>query len=419
MRLAVDLRPVNAATLKEAWPMPHLEAEVNDFAASKCLACLDFVSSYWQLPLDPDSYSACGIVTPRGIVASKRVLPGLANAAAHFQRSIEPLFSELRDSMKAWLDDFNLHAGTKSQLLDALAKIFAICERRSLYLSARKCVLFAREIKWCGRLVSGTGYKIDPASLSGLKDMHLPATADELSQFLNCCKWMTLAIPQFVERTAALSELLEKAYSVSGRRTSRSIRRLQVHHLGWGPPHEREFLGLQDALGSAVTLAYPDPDKVISVFTDASERFWAGAVTQTTEAQLKLPLGEQQHDPIAILGSEFKKAQSDWTTFEKEGYAIFQTFMKMDYLLQAQKQTHVYTDHRNLLFVFAPLALEPALVRHIVSKVQRWALFLSRFPYVIEHVSGTENVFADIMTRWTKGYRRNACQLRAVTSMLL
>lgn len=32
-------------------------------------------------------------------------------------------------------------------------------------------------------------------------------------------------------------------------------------------------------------------------------------------------------------------------------------------------------------------------------------LFLSRFDYVIDHISGNRNVFADILTRWTKGYR--------------
>jgi len=78
----------------------------------------------------------------------------------------------------------------------------------------------------------------------------------------------------------------------------------------------------------------------------------------------------------------------------------------MDYILMGSKPLHIFTDHRNLLFVFAPLALEPSLGLHIVSKVQRWALFLSRFSYVIEHVDGASNVFADILTRWTKGYRR-------------
>ena len=60
--------------------------------------------------------------------------------------------------------------------------------------------------------------------------------------------------------------------------------------------------------------------------------------------------------------------------------------------------------------------MEPVLGRHVLSKVQRWALYLSRFAYIIEHVRGDENVFADILTRWTKGYRR---ERKSVHSLLL
>lgn len=74
-------------------------------------------------------------------------------------------------------------------------------------------------------------------------------------------------------------------------------------------------------------------------------------------------------------------------------------------MLQCESKIHLFSDHRNLLFVYNPMAMEPALGRHIVTKVQRWALFLSRFNYTIEHIPGKSNVMADIMTRWYGGYR--------------
>ena len=42
--------------------------------------------------------------------------------------------------------------------------------------------------------------------------------------------------------------------------------------------------------------------------------------------------------------------------------------------------------------MFAPLAFEPGLGRHITSKVQRWAMYLSWFTYVIKLVAGDANV---------------------------
>ena len=228
-----------------------------------------------------------------------------------------------------------------------------------------------------------------------------------------------MAIPKLAERMAPLVKVLDEAYAKSGKRTKRSIRNMSLNSLSWGPTHETSFRDLQDSLKSAVTLAYPDPEKVICVFTDASEKFWSGVVTQTKSDQLELPPGEQQHEPIAFLCSAFKDASENWTTFEKEAFAIFQTFAKLDYLFLVRQDVRVFTDHRNLLFVFAPLALEPSLGRHIISKVQRWALYMSRFHYVIEHVKGEDNVFADILTRWMRGYRNESKGHTAICSMLL
>ena len=187
-RLAIDLRPFNAATIKQAWPMPHLDSEIYDFAGSECFAVLDFVSGYWQLPVDPDSWDACDIVTRKGTYSSTRALPGLTNATTHFQSTIEPLVKNLRNNLKAWLDDFNLHAGNEKDLLDILEKFFRICQDHNLYLSAHNCHLFTKEVTWCGRKVSGNGYEMDPSRIDWLKELTMPETAE------NCVNMYTVAV---------------------------------------------------------------------------------------------------------------------------------------------------------------------------------------------------------------------------------
>ena len=58
---------------------------------------------------------------------SKRVLPELANATSYFESTAEPLFQEMRSKMKAWLDDFNLHAGNEEKMMGLLERFFQIC----------------------------------------------------------------------------------------------------------------------------------------------------------------------------------------------------------------------------------------------------------------------------------------------------
>jgi len=418
-RMTVDLRPINSSTVKEAWPMPNIDAEVQDFKGSKFFAQLDFVSGYWQLPVHPDSYHLCGITTPSGVFASKRVLQGLSNAVSYFQRTVEPCFKEIKDFLKAWLDDFSLYAKTETDLLDYLETFLKICYQRGLYLSAKKCRLFLLQLKWCGRIYNEKGYKMDPSRLSGLKDMHVPETAAELGEFIYCCRWMSIALPEFAKRVSILNDVLEEAYSKSKKRTKKSITNIMLSSLSWGDKHIETFVQLQNDLKNSITLAYPDIEKTICLFTDASDRFWSGVVTQCDKETLKLSFDIQKHEPLAFISSEFRKAQLNWSTFEKEGFAIYQTFKKMDYMLYGHPDTHVFTDHRNLLFIFAPLAINPILGHHIVSKVQRWALVLSTFNYTIEHIRGCDNVFADILTRWTRGYRNTNMEKKMLASILL
>jgi hypothetical protein len=63
-----------------------------------------------------------------------------------------------------------------------------------------------------------------------------------------------------------------------------------------------------------MTLAFPDPDKRICALTNASDRFYAGLVTQIDEEQLDLPMEEQDHQPLAFF---VRRVQRRATTMER------------------------------------------------------------------------------------------------------
>ena len=229
---------------------------------------------------------------------------------------------------------------------------------------------------------------------------------------------MSYSIPDFPNRISPLKKVLEEAYTKSGSRTKKSIQKIQLSSLTWGPEHEAVFRNFQDEIKNLAKLAHRDPKKAICVYTDASDAYRAGVVTQCEADELDKNVENQKHEPLAFLGSEFKGSEEWWTTFEKEAYAIYQVFKKLDYLLLTEEEIHLYTDHRNLLFIFNPLALDQTLGRHVINEVQRWGLYLSKYSYIIEHVEGEKIVMPDIMTRWCRGYRGKRCSLKRVTHLL-
>lgn len=55
--------------------------------------------------------------------------------------------------------------------------------------------------------------------------------------------------------------------------------------------------------------------------------------------------------------------------------------------------------------MFGPPVLHPNSPRRVLSEVPRWNIHLSRFVIFIDHIEGANNVLADMLTKWAKGYR--------------
>lgn len=385
--------------------MSHIESELTWISYRTCYASIDLCNAYWQLPVDNATANLQSVWTPRGIFKSHRTLQGIHNSSPKFKSKVEPCFAPICNHTIFWLDDALLHAANKTELLNVLERFLHICRQRNLKVSARKSALFSKQIRWRGRIISKEGTTCDPRRLEGLKDCHPPYTAKELSQFVNCTQWISRYIPDFAGRVAPLREILERAYATSGKRTTRSIKNIRLTQLSWVPADLEAFNDLQEQLRAAVRLSHRKQDMILCVYTDASDIRWALEVTKTNAEDLEKQTMEQSHEPLAFLGSHFRNVQRRWSTFEKKGFAIYETFRRMNYLSAVENNTHVFTDRRNLMFVFNPAAFCLGVGNHVINKFIRWELYLSQYIYRIEHMPGNTNIMADIMSRWLGEYR--------------
>lgn len=253
--------------------------------------------------------------------------------------------------------------------------------------------------------------------MEAIRNMNFPTTADELCQLIHCCRWVASTIPDIHLISQTLCEIRERAYASAVKRRKKALKRIPLSKLSCGAVHEDAFLHLKERLKSAVQLAHLKDNHTILVFTDASDKFWAGIVTQVEESETGKQVQDQKHEPLAFLGDHFSGAQENWTTCEMESFAIVKEFERMDYILWGPNPVRIFTDHKNLLYVFAPLALRPNPPRYVLGKVHRWAINLSRFSFVIEHIDGTKNVFAVLLTRWSRRHRSRKAECGNITAL--
>lgn len=146
--------------------------------------------------------------------------------------------------------------------------------------------------------------------------------AAELCQFMHCCRGMSTSIPDIHKQMHPLDNILEHAYKQAPQKKKAAPRNIPPQKLSWGTEHEKAFPSVQDSLRSAVKMGFPKPDHVLCVYTDASKHLWASVVTRTEEVELGNTIEEKRHEPLAFIGGKFNTSQKNWTTYEKEAYAV-------------------------------------------------------------------------------------------------
>ncbi|KAG2773180.1 hypothetical protein PC129_g17227 [Phytophthora cactorum] len=177
-RLTIDYRPVNRVTVPIAGTMPSVATTVDAFNGKNVFGRFDFTQGFWQLPLHKDSQEVFSFVTPDGVYTPTRVPQGAMDSALHFQSQVQTKLAPLiPHSALVWVDDvIILFAPTVDDFLQTLRAFFEIVHEANFKLNMDKSSLFELEILWCGRLVSSNAVRHDPARVSALAELPLPAT---------------------------------------------------------------------------------------------------------------------------------------------------------------------------------------------------------------------------------------------------
>ena len=149
----------------------------------------------------------------------------------------------------------------------------------------------------------------------------------------------------------------------------------------------------------AIRVSFLDPEKELCVFPDASTEHWGLFISQIPSEDLKLPFRQQRHEPLACMSGTFKNSQERWHIKEKEAYPILVAAQKLRHMLRRSKGFYLFTDHRNLVYLFDPKSRKN-LMKSADDRVSRWTFILMGYNYQVEHIPGEDNVVADLLSRW-------------------
>ena len=97
MQLCIGYWNLNKATIKDSYPLPHLQYTLDTLYGNNLFNTLDLLKGYTQVEVEESSREKTAFTTHIGLFQYIRLPFGLTNASASFQRLLEYVLRDYID----------------------------------------------------------------------------------------------------------------------------------------------------------------------------------------------------------------------------------------------------------------------------------------------------------------------------------
>ena len=364
VRWCIDYRALNNVTKKDVFPLPLIEECIDTLSGTEFFSTLDMSSGYWQINLNEADRHKTAFITKYGLFEHTRMGFGLCNAPATFQRAVQLVLRGLTwKDVLAYLDDVIVVGSSFEHHLKNIGDVLLRFRQHNLKLKPKKCILFQREVKFLGKIVSGNGISVNPDNVSAVANWPVPKSTKDVEKFLGFINYHR----DHIKDCGKTSECL---YQLTGKKP-----------FIWNSEHDQAFKLLKEALISAPVLAYPKPDDPFILDTDASNNAVGAELIQIQDGVARV---------ICYGSFVLTPQQRNYCTTRKELLAVVRFTRQFRHYLLGRKFT-VRTDHNSLTWLMR--------FKMIEGQLARWLEELSQYDMEIAHRPGKKHGNADALSR--------------------
>ena len=171
LRFCVDFRQHNAATVKDAHPIPCIDDLLDALHGARWFSTLNLKSGYWQIPIQEQNKEKTAFRTSSDQLFEFNQVPfGLCNVPAMFSRLMDPVIAGLHwETCLFYLDDIIVFAATWEEHLARLRQVFERLRHAQFKLGAEKCTFAVKEVSYLGHRVTAEGLLPDPSLLAAIR----------------------------------------------------------------------------------------------------------------------------------------------------------------------------------------------------------------------------------------------------------
>jgi hypothetical protein len=361
LRLCVDYRSLNAITIRNKYPLPHIYILFDQLAGAKVFSKVDLHSGYHQIKIKPSDIPKIAFSTRYGLYEYLVMSFGLTNATAYFMYLMNSVFMpDLDKFVIVFIDDILIYSKNLEDHARHLHIILQRLREHHLYAKFSKCEFWLDTVKFLGHTISSDGISVDPSKVQQVMDWKPPTSVHQICSFLGLAGYYRRFIPDFSKITKPMTEFLKKGVKFS-----------------WNEKCEEAFHTLRAHLTTAPVLAQPDNSKPFDIYCDASG-IGLGCVLM------------QNNRVIAYASRALRTDEQNYPTYDLELAAVIHALKIWRHYLMGTK-CNIYIDHKSLKYIFTQADLN--------MRQRCWLELIKDYDLEVHYHPGKANVVADALSR--------------------
>lgn len=363
---------LNKDLLIDKYPLPRIEEVFAKLGGGVQYSKIDLKNAYNQFILSESSQELTTINTPKGLFKYTRLVYGLANAPAIFQKTMETLLAGI-EGVSCWYDDICVTAPDRYTKLCRLREVLTRLNDSGLRLQKEKCEFFKDSVTYLGYVINKHGLRTSHDKVQAILHAAEPTSVTELKRFLGVVNYYRNFIPNASCIMSPLHELLRNGAQWE-----------------WTERQRRAVHQVKTELASERVLAHFEHDAQLILTVDAGPGGLGAVLAQRCGA-------DATERPLAYASRSLTASERNYSQIQKEATAIVFGVKKFHQYLYGRDEPFILkTDHRPLVSIFNQkngISVTTAL------RLQRYAIILSAYNYVVQYTTGGNNVVADFFSR--------------------
>ena len=265
-------------------------------------------------------------ITFMGVFEWLRVPMGVKPAANHFHNIMQTivLIGLVFVICEVYLDDILVYGNSEENYLQNMRSVFERFRLHKITLNPDKCLFGVTSLEFLGHKIDQDGISFTQTKLDNVVNFIKPLNIKQLRSFIGLVNYFRDHVKNHSRVPKPLQDMLTTAIKKGKVKST----------LDWTHEAEEGFQQIKDSINACPLLFFLNEEAPIYLHTDASDYAIGAYLFQIVK---------DKEQPIRFMSKALSKSQLNWSTIEKDAYAIWYSLKKFHDLLQGMKFTEGQT----------------------------------------------------------------------------